>query len=56
MPAMNLDDIGQGKDLHRKILLAIADGDAAGAALASRALNDYLVEFALAVISRQARR
>lgn len=51
-----LDDIGHGKDLHRKILLAIANSDASGAALASRALNDYLVEFALAVISRQARR
>ena len=47
-------DIQRGSSLHRQILSAIADGDVEAASLASRALNDYLVEFALAVVTRHA--
>jgi DNA-binding GntR family transcriptional regulator len=49
-------DIEHGRDLHRAILTAIADGNPVAASEASRALNDYLVEFALAVVARQAAR
>lgn len=49
-------DIDRGRDLHRAILMAIVDGKAEVAGDASRALNDYLVEFALAVVARQAAR
>lgn len=49
-------DIERGGELHRAILTAIADGNAAAATNASRALNDYLVEFALAVVARRATR
>lgn len=51
-----LGDIERGRDLHRAILTAIADGNAVTAIEASRALNDYLVEFALTVVARQAAR
>lgn len=50
------DDIRRGQDLHKQILTAIAYGDAKAAIAASCALNDYLVEFALAVVARQALR
>ncbi|MCY1128422.1 GntR family transcriptional regulator [Frigidibacter sp. RF13] len=49
-------DILRGRDLHRAILTAISERDAEAATAASRALNDYLVEFALAVVARQAAR
>lgn len=49
-------DIERGRDLHRAILTAIADSNSVTATEASRALNDYLVEFALAVVARQAAR
>ncbi|GHF62695.1 GntR family transcriptional regulator [Seohaeicola zhoushanensis] len=49
-------DIERGRDLHREILTAIADGNAEAAGDASRALNDYLVGFALEVVARQASR
>jgi DNA-binding GntR family transcriptional regulator len=49
-------DIARGRDLHRAILTAIAAADVPAATAASRALNGYLVEFALAVIARQAAR
>lgn len=49
-------DIERGRDLHRAILTAIADGNSVTATEASCALNDYLVEFALAVVTRQAAR
>lgn len=47
-------EISRGGELHRRMLSAVADGDAARATAASRALNDYLVEFALAVVARHA--
>ena len=47
-------EVGRGRDLHRRILNAIADGDRDAAHSASLALNDYLVEFAIAVVSRRA--
>jgi DNA-binding GntR family transcriptional regulator len=47
-------EIGRGSDLHGRILNAIADGDKEAAHSASLALNDYLVEFAVAVVSRRA--
>lgn len=50
------NDILRGRDLHRAILTAISERDAEAATAASRALNDYLVEFALAVVARQAAR
>lgn len=50
------NDILRGRDLHRVILTAISERDAEAATAASRALNDYLVEFALAVVARQAAR
>ena len=50
------NDILRGRDLHRAILTAISERDAEAATAASRALNDYLVEFALAVVARQATR
>lgn len=50
------NDILRGQDLHRAILTAISERDAEAATAASRALNDYLVEFALAVVARQAAR
>ena len=46
-------EIGRGKALHRAILKAISDRDAPGAEAASRALNDYLVAFAAAVIGQR---
>nr|WP_279578099.1 GntR family transcriptional regulator [Paracoccus versutus] len=48
-------DIGIGKAFHRRILMAIAEGDAGAATSASMELNDYLVRFALDVISMRAR-
>ncbi|GGW47413.1 GntR family transcriptional regulator [Gemmobacter lanyuensis] len=50
------NDILRGRDLHRAILTAISERDAEAATAASRALNDYLVEFALAVVARQVAR
>ena len=50
------NDILRGRDLHRAILTAISERDTEAATAASRALNDYLVEFALAVVARQAAR
>lgn len=50
------NDILRGRDLHCAILTAISERDAEAATAASRALNDYLVEFALAVVARQAAR
>ena len=50
------NDILRGRDLHRAILTAISERDAEAGTAASRALNDYLVEFALAVVARQAAR
>ena len=50
------NDILRGRDLHRAILTAISERHAEAATAASRALNDYLVEFALAVVARQAAR
>lgn len=47
-------EIAQGRALHRAILSAIADCDADAARSASQALNDYLVGFALAVITPHA--
>lgn len=48
-------EIAAGKMLHREILAAIAEGDAERSRQASLALNDYLVKFALGVVSRRAR-
>ena len=50
------NDILRGRDLHRAILTAISERDTEAATAASGALNDYLVEFALAVVARQAAR
>lgn len=48
-------EIGHGKLLHRQLLAAIAEGDVERACKASLALNDYLVQFALDVVSQRAR-
>lgn len=47
-------EIACGQELHRQILSAIAEGDSNAAVTASLALNDYLVEFSLAVLSKHA--
>jgi DNA-binding GntR family transcriptional regulator len=47
-------EISRGRELHGRILNAIADRDREAACSASRALNDYLVEFAIAVVTRRA--
>jgi DNA-binding GntR family transcriptional regulator len=47
-------EIARGSALHQQILTAIADGDATAAVAASAALNDYLVAFSLAVLSKHA--
>lgn len=49
-------EIARGGELHRRILSAIADNDAAAAIAASAALNDYLVAFSLAVLSKRSSR
>lgn len=49
-------EIQRGQHLHKRILTAIADSDVEAATTASKALNDYLIEFALAVVARQALR
>lgn len=45
-------DIGDGKALHQRVLSAILEGDTAAARQASLDLNDYLVQFALDIVSR----
>lgn len=49
-------EINRGSELHRRILTAISEGNVATATSSSLALNDYLVEFALKVISRHTHR
>lgn len=49
-------EIGRGATLHQRILLAIAEGNIDVARKAALALNDYLVDFALAVIARRSTR
>ena len=46
-------DIHRGKTLHREILEAISERDVARGEVASLALNDYLVDFALQIIGRR---
>lgn len=48
-------EISRGADLHARILHAILDRDVETAEAASRALNDYLVEFAYSTINPSAR-
>lgn len=48
-------EIGHGKSLHRQMLAAIADRNVERSREASLALNDYLVQFALDVVSQRAR-
>lgn len=43
-------EVERGKTLHREILTAISERNAARAEMASIALNDYLVTFALSTI------
>ncbi|AQS50188.1 hypothetical protein BMG03_20020 (plasmid) [Thioclava nitratireducens] len=49
-------EINRGREFHRNLLSAVCDGDVGSASAASRALNDYLVEFALAVVSAKLKR
>lgn len=49
-------EIRRGGKLHQCILLAVADGNIDAARKAALALNDYLVDFALAVIARRSTR
>jgi DNA-binding GntR family transcriptional regulator len=49
-------EISQGKALHQKVLTAITERDLDSASQASLGLNDYLVQFALDVVSQKARR
>lgn len=49
-------EIRRGGALHKRILLAVADGNTDAARAAALALNDYLVDFALAVIARRSTR
>ncbi len=49
------NEIRRGGGLHRSILIAIAQQDGGAAKAASLALNDYLVEFAFAIISKRTR-
>ena len=49
------NEIRRGGGLHRGILIAIAQQDGGAAKAASLALNDYLVEFAFAIISKRTR-
>lgn len=48
-------EIGHGKVLHQLLLAAITERDVERARQASLALNDYLVQFALDVVSQRAR-
>ena len=48
-------EIAVGKRLHQRILAAIADRDVEASRQASLELNDYLVQFALDVVSQRAR-
>lgn len=50
------EEIQRGGALHQGILLAVADGNIETARAAALALNDYLVDFALAVIARRSTR
>ena len=45
-------DVRDGAQLHEAILRAILDRDADGAQAASHSLNDYLVDFAYAILRR----
>lgn len=48
-------EVAVGKRLHQRILVAIADRDVEASRQASLELNDYLVQFALDVVSQRAR-
>lgn len=48
------NEIARGGELHHRILSAIAENDATAAVAASIALNDYLVAFSLATLSKRA--
>jgi len=47
-------EIDIGRALHRDMLLSIASKDVKRASAASLALNDYLVQFSLSVVTRRA--
>lgn len=49
-------EIGIGKALHQRLLRSISRREVASASQASLELNDYLVQFALEVVSQRARR
>lgn len=46
-------EINRGREFHRSLLSAVSDGDVQKASAASLALNDYLVEFAIAVVANK---
>lgn len=48
-------EVSRGKVLHREILLSIQERNTRRAEVASLALNDYLIEFALRTINENAR-